>query len=358
MSKILRDEYLDSQEGFQAGTLCVMKEGVIIHEEEKGFIDSTSGKIKVRRDFIFDLASLTKVLSTSLILGKLFDKNTISPYACVGDYFTSGRKEVLKITIAQLLTHTSGFPSYLPFYRCVPLNMWGTDYAREIYLKNILNLRLEEGKKRIYSDIGYMLLGFIIEKACGKELKEVFKEEVLNTLEQRGIFLKNTFAGGTERENVVPTEFSFYDNKILKGIVHDENARALGGFAGHAGLFSNAFESTLLAHQYIDSYFGNGIISKKTAEEMLSLGSPSVFLPPMGWDFPEGENSIYGDVPENTFAHTGFTGCLVLINIRFKIAFSFLTNRIYPLRTHHRIENLRKRVIGEIFRRFVFEDKG
>lgn len=282
-------------------------------------------------DMLYDLASLSKVVVTNTIITRLLYKNQIHLEDKVCDYLS--RFKYQNITILDLLTHSSGLSSDLS---------WRTVNSKEELLNNLFNLELEytPGEKVLYSDIGFILLGLIIEKICGKKLDEVAKDEVFIPLG-----MNDTYYNPKDIERCVPTELT-ESRGLVKGIVHDEKCNILGGVAGHAGVFSTIKDlmkfcmmiknngqvdtKEYLPKEYIDLWFKP--FRKVDEEQFRSIG----------WIVGKSEN-ITGDLGNiKTMYHTGFTGNHIIINREVGLYGILLSNRVHPTRENKQLLPRRK----------------
>ena len=245
------------------------------------------------------------------------EKGLIGEDASLGDIFSSQTvpPDKAKISIYHLLHHTSGLPSWRPFYERV--------HGKEAYFELIMNEPLEAppGQKTIYSDLGFMLLGFIAERITDKPLKVLFEEEVLAPLKVDGMgFLPQKL------EKVAPSSFCPFRKRMLKGEVNDSNARALGGIAGHAGLFGSARS---LLNFLIKLLHNKNFLSRYHPENLLDKSSGGRFC--YGFDTPEKEGSQAGSLfSQKTLGHLGYTGTSFWMDFTQKTIVVFLTNRTYP----------------------------
>ena len=300
------------------------------------------------RGTLFDLASLTKPVVTATLTLKMVELGKLSledSLESVGLY--KAGTEAARLTIRELITHTSGL---IPTY---PLYNYGKskqDYIRTIGLMHERRLMpiTEE-----YSDLNYILLGFVLEQLSGKPLDELARDLIFSPLS-----MKNTsFNPEVSKEEIAPTEEDPERGGLVWGKVHDEKAFYLGGVAGHAGLFSNIDD----LGKYMDAFLSGKIVSRSTLKTMISpqnlaiggmfgLGwmiktpRPAVPSPAYGYSAFMGELSPYG-----TFGHTGFTGTSICADPLSGIYSIILANRVYPSRENNAILRFRR-----LFHNMVF----
>lgn len=287
---------------------------------------------------VFDIASLTKVMALApsiLILkeqGKIRLDDMVAKY--IPEFGAEGKESV---TIRQLLTHTSCFPpeDSLDEY----------EYGRRHALEHIFSLPLEcePGSTFIYSGLGYIVLGELVERVSGMDLKEFSSRYIFSPLGMKD----TTFNPGWElRERAAPTEFR--GGRWLKGLVEDPRAELLGGIAGHAGLFSTADDIAIFCQMILrgGTYNGKRVLSEESVMEMAKPYSPmdkSAYRG-LGWDMLSQYSSPRGNYfPPGSFGHTGFSGTSIWIDPFSDTFIVILTNRVHPKATAS-INPLRRRI--------------
>ncbi|RLE65468.1 MAG: hypothetical protein DRJ47_05110 [Thermoprotei archaeon] len=314
---------------FPGAVLLVARKGVIVYHKAFGKRVVKPVEKPMEKDTIFDLASVTKVVSTTTLTMKLVEDGLVSLSDPLVDYipeFKGFGKEQIKIV--HLLTHTSGLPPWLPFFSLCN--------SREEVFKYIFSSHLtaplfKPGEKIVYSDIGFILLGLLIERVKGKRLDEVARKELFQPLD-----LKNTMYNppGELKEKTAATEQCKYRGRIIWGEVHDENAYSMGGVAGHAGLFSTAFDLAKFAQMMLNKgvYDGVRILGSRTVEVMTSEHARTDSgRRALGWGMRvKGAYSSGGDLlSEKAYGHTGFTGTSLWIDPELDLFIIFLTNRVH-----------------------------
>ena len=284
-------------------------------------------------DTIYDLASLTKVICTTTIILKLIQEKKITYYTKVSEILLDFQNE--DICIYHLLTHTSGLPADLG---------WDFHISKEQIYKDIYhysNRPLTLGDIN-YSDIGFMLLGEIIEKITNKSLDKAFLEYVVYPLD-----MKNTMYCPRKdiQEYIAPTEICHYTGELLKGIVHDRKARCCHNVAGHAGVFSNVEDLVsyvkMILHkgffnhkQYLDSQYIDDMAKCWAETDGLKRGIGYLI---------NSDKGIFSKMNSvSTIVHTGFSGTSLLIDIEKHIGIILLSNRIHPSRDNTKILEWRK----------------
>jgi CubicO group peptidase (beta-lactamase class C family) len=333
-------------DAFPGAVLLIARRGVIAFHESYGKAQIVPVERIMQKDMIFDLASLTKSLVTSIIIMRLIEEGLINLRQKISTIFNEINKDETKreITILHLLTHTSGLPAWEPFYI-------GLKDKNEI-IKAALNAfpSNRPGEKFTYSDLGYIILTGIAEYVTGKTFDELFKEYVMHPLK-----LKDTMFNPPEslKPRIVATELCQWRREVLVGKVHDENAYAMGGISGHAGLFSTAFEIAKIAQTMLNygTYGSNEILSKSSVTAMIKNYVKNLNAGyGLGWminDNPNGTSA--GDLfSERSFGHTGFTGTSVWIDPEKELIVVLLTNRIHPTRENTKLIELRPRIHNAI----------
>jgi CubicO group peptidase (beta-lactamase class C family) len=289
-------------------------------------------------DVIYDLASLSKVISTTTAILKLIEDGKITLVTKVCDIFPNFKHK--DITIYNLLTHTSGLPSDICDYKMLCKNK--QDIIKFVFSTE---LEYETGKKVLYSDIGYILLGFIIEKSVGP-MDVYFNENIAKPLN-----MEDTCYNPKENSKVrcAPTEYT-YERGYIKGKVHDGKSYILGGVSGHAGLFSTVKDLGNFCKMMLNNGMFNGkrILSKNSIKMIMECNTEGLNEKRgLGWQIRNDLSSInnMGDLASNrSIFHTGFTGTSVLIDFENQFAFILLTNRIHPSRENRELIKLRRNI--------------
>jgi CubicO group peptidase (beta-lactamase class C family) len=272
-------------------------------------------------DTIFDLASLTKPVATAASVLHLVQKGKLRLDDPVAKHLPSfDRKDKEKITLEHLLLHTSGLPSGNP--------VSAYEDGRKKAIEKIAELRLsaEPGKKFTYSDLGFILLGEIVEKASGESLDAYARK---NLYEPLGLTTLTFRPDKALFPRCAPTQR--VKDEWLRGVVHDPRSRVLGGVAGHAGLFGTADDLAVFAQMLLDG----GVFNKK---RVLDAETVKLFTTPR--DVPGGKRTLGFDARTSYssnrgekfsgYGHTGFTGTSVWIDPPSKTVVILLTNRVHP----------------------------
>lgn len=340
--------------------VLVAKDGRVAYERAYGYLgyDSTDA---VYPETIYDLASLTKIMATTLAVMKLYDEGKLVLTRTLGDYlpWTRGtNKENLRLW--NILLHQAGLKGWIPFYRetldpampempsfsiyaSAPDSIHAVRVAEGIYMRrdwaDTLTRRIIESSVApqgiyLYSDLDFIFLGKIVETITGMSLDQFVRDTFFNPL---GL-VSTTFR---PREKfplyrIAPTENEpVFRRQLLRGDVHDPGAAMMGGVAGHAGLFGTAYELAVLCQMLLNGGQMNGIrfFSKGTVELFTSYHGNA--RRGLGFDKPEKDNHLrpepYPTLSASpfTFGHTGFTGTCVWADPLHNLIFIFLSNRVY-----------------------------
>jgi CubicO group peptidase (beta-lactamase class C family) len=284
-------------------------------------------------DTIFDLASLTKVLSTTPLVMQQAERGAMALDDPVAQHLATWRGEDrAPVTVRDLLTHASGLPAWLPFFR--------EHRGRAAFERAIAATPLDypPRSKSVYSDLGYMLLGFMLER----DLPLATRFATL--FAQMGIVQEVQFnPPALWHARTAPTELDAWRGRLLVGEVHDENAYALGGVAGHAGLFGTAAAVGDYARHLLQILDGRtGALRRETLETFITrdAGVPGSSRA-LGWDTMLPTSSCGTRMSPRAFGHTGFTGTSLWIDPDRGVYVVFLTNRVHPTRDNDAIRQVR-----------------
>lgn len=287
---------------------------------------------------VFDLASLTKVIGTTTLAMRLVDARRLTLDMPVHQYVATWRgRDRAGVTVRDLLTHASGLPAWAPLYRS------RSDLRTMVDAVARLPLEYPPRTRSEYSDLGFIILGAILERAGGGPL-QVQVEAMLRAALGVAPLAYAAPAGAT----VAPTEQDPWRGRLLVGDVHDENAAALGGVAGHAGLFGTApavgaFARWLLRLWHAPSATSAGITSR-TVRLFLERSAVPGSSRALGWDTMLPTSSCGTRLSATAVGHTGFTGTSLWIDRERDLYVVLLTNRVYPTREGTGIQELRRAV--------------
>ena len=293
---------------------------------------------------LWDLASLTKVVGTTSALMQLVESGKVDLDAPVQQYlpeWKGANKD--KVTVRQLMTHQGGLPPFKQYFKA---NV-SPDSTYHLFLNTPLDTL--PGVRMAYSDIGFILLGKLVERISGESLDRYVVTHVFQPLGMRDTRYKPSKA---ERFRTAPTEIDPWRGRKLNGEVHDENAYALGQVSGHAGLFSTARDLEKLAGAYLNGgAFGAGrLAGAETIRRFTTVVDSTFSSRALGWDTPSDNSSAGHFIRRPAFGHTGFTGTSIWIAPQHDLYVILLTARVNPTREHNKIGPVRVAVADATMR--------
>ena len=398
-------EGIDSK-AFPGAQVLIAKDGVVIYSKSFGSFDYT-GKRKVTNDDIYDTASMTKATAAVPAIMKLYDDSKIGLNNALSNYVPALKgTDKSRITVREALLHETALPSFLAYYMnaidrksyegrlfhrsktaLYSAQFDETTYTRTDYkykpgmissiakqgflpladkmfvnkayndtiIKEIANAKLRKRKDYHYSCLNFMLLKEATENISKKDFDKYVEDN----------FFKKLGASTTmynplrkfDKARIVPTEKDdFLRRQIIQGYVHDEGAAFMGGVSGNAGVFSNANDLAKLYQMFLNNgtYGGERYLSEKTTQ-LFTKSKSTTSRRGLGFDKPEMRTNKSGptslSTPGSTYGHTGFTGTCFWIDPDNDLIYIFLSNRIYPKRTHKDLmrKRIRERVQEEIY---------
>lgn len=327
---------------FPGGVLLVSQKGETVFFNAYGITHLISG-VPVAPDTIFDLASLTKPLATTLAVMRLIQHGQVKLEDTLGRILPEfKRTEKAGIQIKHLLYHGSGLPDYRPYYKAL------TGMDRNSRRSALRELLVQEplvnpiGKTVCYSDLGFMILAWIIEHVSGRRLDHFVTDEIYQPLGLKDLF----FISDNMTKPAGPfaaTEDCPWRHKIIEGQVHDENAYAVGGVEGHAGLFGTADNVHRLLAELLSVYHGEGnsdIFPRDLLQQFFKRlpGTDKA----LGFDAPRlGDASCGRGFSQTSVGHLGFTGTSFWMDLERSVIIILLTNRVHPSRENEAIKKFR-----------------
>ncbi len=338
---------------FPAAAVAIGRSQVVTKLKGYGYTTYDS-EIPVSSESLFDLASLTKVIATTSAIMKLVEdgqiklKDRISKW--VPEFGQNGKN---KVTIFDVMTHTSGLEPYYEFYRRGIEDKQGV--LDQIYAEK---LKYKRGKEYKYSDLGMITMVEVIEAASGMGFEAYLQKNIFGPLGMNNTGFRGTGEEAID-ENIVPSEDdNYFRKRLVQGEVHDENAWLLGGTSGHAGLFSNASDLAKIAQLYLNkgSYAGKQIFKPETIELFTTKVKNKIgHTRAVGWDTksPTGYSSAGSLMGPRSFGHTGFTGTSFWIDPDADLFVILLTNRVYPTRANKKHVPIRPKVADIAYRSIV-----
>jgi len=344
---------------FPGAVLLVGRENEIVYEKAFGSRSLVPEKTPMQRETIFDLASLTKPLATSVAVMLLFQEKKIRLDDRVTRFFpTFGVFGKNRTTVRQLLNHSAGLVAWKPFYedilkaeRAGKINFVASRAANQYVLGQIHRDRPQSppGTQTLYSDLGYMILGEIVEAISASTLDRFCQDKIFKPLGLRSTAFVDLTQIRTKRlqpveEMIAPTENCPWRKKILCGEVHDDNAYAMGGVVGHAGVFSCARDIHHLLARLSYCLHGKDTFLHKSLVEEFCKKDESVkeSTYALGWDTPSSSKSASGTrFSPQSVGHLGFTGTSVWWDQEKDCHIILLSNRVHPTRKNEKIREFR-----------------
>ncbi len=327
---------------FPGGVLAVgYQNELIVHEFGRQTYDAKSTAVNV--DTIYDAASLTKPVVTATLVALQMEAGRIGldlPVARFLPEWSDGPNPDWRktVTLRNLLTHSSGLPAHKGYFL--------TLHSKREFIAAICREPLEyaPGTKTVYSDLGFILLGEILERATGKTVDQLSHEQVFAPLD-----MTNTMFNPPKNflSRIAPTENdTTYRKALVQGAVHDENAFAMGGVAGHAGLFTTASDLAVFCQMLLNGgiyghhrLFARATISQFTAPQTVAGNART-----LGWMTPTPNSSSGRYFSPRSFGHLGYTGTSIWIDPDRQLFVILLTNRVYPTRENDKIAAVRPAV--------------
>jgi beta-N-acetylhexosaminidase len=358
----------------QAAPGCVVlvaKDGKIVYEKAFGYM-TYDRKEPVYTETLYDMASCTKICATTMAVMKLYDEGRLDLQKTLGDYLPWVRgsdKDTLRLW--DILLHQAGLVADVVFYKETvdsskeqnplpayfarrPDSLHGVRVAENLYLRNdwrdTMNLRIVQSvlgpRKYVYSDNDFIFMGEIVEAITGMSLDQYVKKTYYDPLGM-------TSAGFKPREHfplgrIAPTALEpIFRQQQVRGDVHDPGSAMFGGVAGHAGLFSDAYDLAVLEQMLLDGGTFNGqTYLKKSTIDYFTAYHSDISRRALGFDKPEKDNAhlkvpypCLSASPE-TFGHTGFTGTCVWVDPKYNLIYIFLSNRVNPVENNPRLSAL------------------
>jgi len=371
--------------------VMVARRGIVVFSKTYGYHEY-DGRIEVKEDDIYDLASVTKVSAGTPALMLLSAEGKFSPAGHLGDYvpfFRGSNKDTL--LMRDILTHQAGLVAWIPFWRETikdatgdfrnrTLQTSGSDrfpitVANDLYIyknyrtklfKEIRDSELKE-KKYVYSDLAFIIAPEVVTNAIHADWTEYLTKGIYMKLGAFDLTFNPYLKYSMSR--IVPTEYdSLFRRQLIQGYVHDEGAAMLGGISGHAGLFASAGDLMKLMEMYrrMGSYGGEQIIPKEVMEEYTSYQFPeNNNRRGLGFDKPTIYNDTLDDdeiypvraASPSSFGHSGFTGTFVWVDPEKELTYVFLSNRVYPTRNNSKISelNIRTAILQALYDSIITE---
>ncbi len=354
---------------FPGAVLVVRLHGVVAYQGAFGLAALHPAAEPASVHTIYDLASLTKPLATATALVCLAQDGRLSLAMPVKTVLPELKDSAVgDATVGQLLSHRSGLPAWRPYYEQLAegeqkrvRSVAGED-AEATALRLIREEPLESpiGLQCRYSDLGFMLLGFLIARVSGRSLAQFCQERVYTPLGVTDLFYirsggEPVGVDGLDPSRIAPTENDPWRGRIVRGEVHDENAYALGGVGGHSGLFGTALAVGQVSSCWLNAWLGrDSLLSSEWVKTFVAgpervPGCSWVY----GWDTPSTPSSSGRYFSDASFGHLGFTGTSLWIDPEAALEVILLSNRVHPTRANEAIRTFRPRIHDLIYQEFV-----
>ena len=344
---------------FPGAVLLVSKESQVVYHRAFGNRSLEPDVTPLHEDTIFDLSSLTKPLATTTAFLLLVREHKLRIDDRVTRIFHNfGVHGKTRITFRHLLAHCSGLPAWRAYYKEIlkverggRVNFLCSQGAKQHVYELIHREKpdAEPGQTVTYGDLGFILLGEAIEEISGASLDRFCHDRIFKPLGLRSTSFIDLSLVRTRRlvpvtEMIAPTERCEWRKKVLCGEVHDDNAYAMGGVAGHSGLFASAADVSLLVSKLRDCYLGkNPFLPASLMQEAFARDKTVAQSPrTLGWDTPSAVGSAAGTrFSKNTVGHLGFTGTSIWLDLDKAVHVVLLTNRVHPSRNNDKIKDFR-----------------
>ncbi len=369
------DKAIEKQEIPGAVVLARMpREGEILdYAWVRGLAVARPERLAMRRDTIFDLASLTKPLATTTAIMLLVEEGSISlddPVAKALPAFADRGKE--NVTIRHLLCHSAGLKPWRGFHelliekeRKTGERLIGTREGRDWIIDRVLRSALvhQPGEAAVYGDLDFIVLGALVEAVAKQPLDEFCESRIFTRLALHDTRFFPIPVDGSPAapdrvlQRVAATENCPWRDRIIWGEVHDPNASAMGGVAGHAGLFSTADDVMRYAQLFLDAWHGRNpsLPMERVREFSRRQNLPNDSDWALGWDTPtKGASSSGQHFSPTSVGHLGFTGTSLWIDLERELIVVMLTNRIHQVAKRSRFD-LRPKIHDAIFEGFTAE---
>jgi serine-type D-Ala-D-Ala carboxypeptidase len=356
---------------FPGAVLAVRHEGSLVYQQAAGRLSLAPSAGSASVETVYDLASLTKPLATTTATVLLVQRKELDLDLPIEHWLEplSGTP-VGSTPVTYLLSHSSGLPGWRPFYErlCPPGLSPDSQVDREKAKAAVISyirdepLLYQAGTRSLYSDLGFMLLGFIVERIAARSLAAFCEEELFAPLgavplgyRPNGTSVPDGSSG--ETHPIAATENDPWRGRILCGEVHDENAYALGGIAGHAGLFGTAGAVLAISGAWLAAYHDedsnlDGVLIRRFTGRQGAIPDSSWAL---GWDTPSAPSSAGTYFSDSSFGHLGYTGTSLWIDPVRRLEVVLLSNRVHPTRRNERIRRFRPHVHDLICREILGE---
>ncbi|MBI4542332.1 MAG: beta-lactamase family protein [Gemmatimonadetes bacterium] len=335
---------------FPGAVVAVGRRDTVLFLRAFGRLDYGAGSAVTTRT-IYDIASLTKVVGLTTGLMMLADEGRLDLDAPASRYvpaFAPSGGD--RVTVRHLLTHSSGLPAWRPFFE------EARSRERVMALVDAAPLEAPPGTRMVYSDLGAIVLTQVVESVSGRRVDRFLEQRLMRPL---GMTETRFRPPARWRARIAPTEDDPWRRRVLRGEVHDENAAAMDGISGHAGLFSTAGDLVKFARFMLaggraqpvsNRRTGSAdrppapLVARATLDEFTRVQNPSLSSRALGWDTPAEGSSAGTHLSPRAYGHTGFTGTSLWIDPAQDLFIVLLTNRVHPTRENTQIFEVRRHV--------------
>ena len=347
---------------FPGAVLLVEARDKVVLFEAYGYAALVPTPVPMTRDTVFDVASLTKPLITATLILLLVAEGRIAldePISASLPSWNSGPKA--GVTVRHLLTHTSGLPAWRPFFQQLDPAIVTTAEGKARLIKAVEREPLENrpGAVSRYSDLGFILLGSLIEREADQSLDRVAAERIIRPLglHSTGYLPVGDHASQTRihGRRIAATESCQWRGRLLRGEVHDENAYAMGGVSGHAGLFADAQDVHRLVRAWRagrtgEMPFGPAPLVEEFLTRQQRIGNGGWAL---GWTVRTEPSTSGRYFSPRSFGHLGFTGTSIWVDPEADLTVILLTNRVHPSRANEALATFRPAIHDVIYEAVV-----
>lgn len=327
---------------FPGAVVAVGRADTVLYLHAFGHLDYEHGQA-VTTETVYDLASLTKVVGLTTAMMQLVAEGRVALDTPAVHYVPAFRDS--SVTVRQLLTHSSGLPAWKPLFR------QAHSRADMFALVDAEPLESPPGTRMVYSDLGAIVLTQIVEHVTGERLDRYLESRLFGPL---GMTDTRYLPPASWLDRIAPTEVdTTWRHRLVRGEVHDENAAAMGGISGHAGLFSTAPDLAKFAQLMLTfgrtgarahGRTGDRLVDSATIAAFTQVQDPAFSSRALGWDTPSKGSSAGDLLSPRAFGHTGFTGTSIWIDPEKDLFVILLTNRVYPTRENGQILRIRPEV--------------
>jgi len=321
-----------AERAFPGATFAVVHRGQLVGLDSEGRFTYEPKSSPVQPQTVWDLASLTKVIATTTMAMWLYERGQLQldvPIVDLAGEFDTADPRRRHVTTRMLLTHTSGLPGYERLFERARTS---DEFIQAAFA---LPLVADPGTKTEYSDIGFIIIGVLLERLAGESLDRFCQREIFQPLGMA----KATFNPPRDWRTAIPPSNDDHDfrHRIIQGEVQDENAWVMGGVAGHAGLFGNAYDVALFAHCVLQG--GAPVLRRETVDTFSRRQAGTTRA--LGWDTPTPPSQSGHYFSPRSIGHLGYAGTSLWIDPARELAVVLLTNRTWPDRGSQKIKTVR-----------------